>query len=41
MSRVILGHTELEGRQAGTVEKRQASSLLLFDETGAVIWRAP
>jgi len=39
--RAILGHTELEGDQPGTVEKRDASSLLLFDRTGTVIWRAP
>jgi len=40
-SRAILGHTELEGGKPGTTEKRQASSLLLFDKTGRVIWRAP
>ncbi len=41
MSRAILGHTELAGRRNGTVERRQASSLLLFDKTGKVIWSAP
>jgi hypothetical protein len=40
-SRAILGHTELDGGKAGTTERRQASSLLLFDKTGRVIWRAP
>lgn len=40
-SRAILGHGELEGGQAGGVETRRASSLLLFDESGTVIWRAP
>ncbi|HEY7675583.1 MAG TPA: hypothetical protein VIG69_00825 [Candidatus Methylomirabilis sp.] len=40
-SRAILGHTQLEGGKAGKIEKRQASSLLLFDRAGRVIWRAP
>ncbi len=39
--RAVLGHTELEGKATGTVEQRPASSLVLFDRDGKVIWRAP
>ena len=40
-SRAVLGHTELETSRTGTVEQRPASSLVLFDKDGKVIWRAP
>jgi hypothetical protein len=40
-SRAILGQTELEGRNPAALEKRRASSLVLLDENGTVIWRAP
>ena len=40
-SRAILGQTELESQKTTALEKRRASSLLLLDENGTVIWRAP
>ncbi|MFX0198640.1 MAG: hypothetical protein ACFFCW_21165 [Candidatus Hodarchaeota archaeon] len=40
-SRAILGCTELEAVRTGTVEKRPASSLVLFDKEGKVIWKVP
>jgi len=40
-NRAVLGHTALEGKATGTVEQRPASSLVLFDRDGKVIWRAP
>jgi len=39
--RAALGHTALEGTATGTVEQRPASSLVLFDRDGKVIWKAP
>ena len=39
--RAVLGHTELEATATGTVEQRAASSLVLFDRNGKVIWRVP
>lgn len=40
-SRAILGSTELEAIRTGTLQKRPASSLVLFDKEGKVIWEAP
>ncbi len=40
-NRAMLGHAALEGKTAGTVEQRPASSLVLFDKDGTVIWKAP
>lgn len=40
-TRAVLGHTELETTRTGSVEKRPASSLVLFDKEGKVIWSAP
>ncbi|MBI4589738.1 MAG: hypothetical protein HY725_12950 [Candidatus Rokubacteria bacterium] len=40
-TRAVLGHTELATARKGTVEKRPAASLVLFDKDGKVIWRAP
>lgn len=39
--RAVLGHTELQITRTRSVEQRQASSLVLFDEKGTVLWRAP
>jgi hypothetical protein len=39
--RAVLGNTELETPRTGTVEKRAASSLVLFDKDGKVLWSAP
>lgn len=39
--RAVLGQTELEVRRTGSTEKRSASSLVLFDKEGKVLWRAP
>ena len=40
-ARAVLGHTELEATVTGAVEQRPASSLVLFDKDGKVIWKAP
>jgi len=37
----ILGQTELVTPQTGVVEHRPASSLILFNKDGDVIWSAP
>jgi hypothetical protein len=37
----ILGATELKSQSTGTVEKRSAASLVLFDKDDKVIWSAP
>ncbi len=37
----VLGHTALETKATGTVEQPPASSLVLFDRDGKVIWKAP
>ncbi len=39
--RAALGHVEVEARRTGTVEQRDASSVVLFDTGGKVIWKAP
>lgn len=39
--RATLGHAELESTRTGGVEQRPASSLVLFDKDGKVMWRAP
>jgi len=39
--RAVLGHTALETTRTGTVEQRPASSLVLFDKDGKVLWGAP
>lgn len=40
-ARAILGHTALEATRTGVVEKTAASSLVLFDKEGKVLWQAP
>jgi hypothetical protein len=40
-NRAVLGHAALEATATGTVEQRPASSLVLFDKDGKVIWKAP
>jgi hypothetical protein len=40
-ARAVLGHTALEATATGTVEQRPASSLVLFDKDGKVIWKVP
>ncbi len=40
-TRAVLGHIGLETKATGTVEQRPASSLVLFDRDGKVIWKAP
>ena len=37
----VLGHTVLERKIKGSVEHLPASSLVLFDKDGKVVWRAP
>jgi L-asparaginase II len=39
--RAVLGHTNLEITRTGSVEQRSASSLVLFDKDGKVMWTAP
>jgi hypothetical protein len=39
--RAVLGHVSLKGTSSGQVQDRPASSLVLFDRDGKVIWRAP
>ncbi len=39
--RNVVGHSEIKGVRAGTVERRSASSLVLFNSDGKVIWKAP
>lgn len=40
-TRAALGYTDLKNKRTGSVEKRSASSLVLFGEDGKVIWQAP
>ncbi len=40
-TRAVLGHAALESKTTGIVEQRPASSLVLFDKDGKVIWKAP
>ena len=40
-SRATFGYIELKNQRTGSVEKRSASSLVLFGEDGEVIWQAP
>lgn len=40
-TRAALGHVDLEEIPTGTVSKRPASSLVLFDKDGKVLWKAP
>ncbi len=40
-NRAVLGHTALEATATGTVEQRPASSLVLSDRDGKVIWKVP
>jgi len=35
------GHAGLANTRAGTVEKRPASALVLYDKEGKVLWKAP
>lgn len=39
--RATLGHTALEMLRTGAVEQTAASSLVLFDKEGKVLWKAP
>ncbi len=39
--RVILGNIDLQSTATGSAEHRSASSLVLFDEHGRVLWQAP
>ncbi len=39
--RAVLGRTKLEASRTGKVDERPVSSLVLFDEAGNVLWRAP
>jgi len=39
--RATLGHTDLNITRTGSIEKRPASSLVLFDKDGKVIWSVP
>ncbi len=39
--RAVLGHAALKTTAAGTMEQRPASSLMLLDKDGKVIWKAP
>lgn len=39
--RAVLGHTGLKATRTGTVEQRPASSLVLLDKDGKVLWSAP
>lgn len=39
--RAVLGRAKLEAVQSGKEEERPVSSLVLFDEEGRVLWRAP
>lgn len=39
--RAVLGYTKLEAMGSGKMGERPVSSLVLFDENGSVVWRAP
>lgn len=39
--RAVLGYTKLEAMGSGKTGERPVSSLVLFDENGNVVWRAP
>jgi hypothetical protein len=39
--RAVLGRTKLETSRSRTDQERPISSLVLFDENGNVVWRAP
>lgn len=39
--RAVLGYTKLEAAGSGKAGDRPVSSLVLFDENGNVLWRAP
>jgi hypothetical protein len=39
--RAVLGLTQLEMTKTGEVRTRAASSLVLFDKDGKVLWSAP
>jgi hypothetical protein len=41
ISRAVLGSVELVNKSTGTETKRSLSSLVFFDDTGDVIWKAP
>ena len=41
MTRAVIGSTELATKKHGKVELRPASSIVLFDEEGALQWKAP
>jgi hypothetical protein len=36
-----LGHSAIEATRTGAVEQRPASSLVLFDKDGKVLFKAP
>jgi hypothetical protein len=39
--RAVLGNATLKNEDSGRIEDRAASSLVLFDESGKVIWKVP
>ena len=39
--RAVLGTTDLKNMKTGSTEIRAPSSLVLFDEKGSVVWKAP
>lgn len=39
--RAVLGTTQLKDKRTGNTETREPSSLVLFDEKGNVVWKAP
>jgi hypothetical protein len=40
-NRLVMGSTEFADPLTGLHEKRQCSSIILFDETGRILWSAP
>jgi len=40
-ARAVLGHSALEYMRTNTIVQRPASSLVLFDKDGNVMWKAP
>jgi hypothetical protein len=40
-TRAVLGHSQLEATKTGAVVQRPASSLVLFDKDGKVLFKAP
>jgi hypothetical protein len=40
-TRAVIGHSAIKGAHTGVVEQHPASSIVLFNDQGNVIWRAP